>query len=213
VLPRNRAHTVCRVSGDPEQARRIVKAFMARAERIMSTDAAQREDLATMGSSLQVMVRAGAREQRIWRTHLPETELIHAAAIIRPVILQRELVHLGRVVGAIGFLTRDASDEVQRVVRVLRRSWHPNLYGERWVVMVAHPLEGQATRLTDVDIAELWFNAHVWHDDQDKQWALRYIDTDECLICGTVWMSDRILVVRAVQQLIVDLRQEGHLSA
>jgi hypothetical protein len=80
-------------------------------------------------------------------------------------------------------------------------------------VMVAHPGEGQATRLTDVDIAELWFNAHVWHDDQDKQWALRYIDTDECLICGTVWMSDRILVVRAVQQLIVDLRQEGHLSA
>lgn len=67
------------------------------------------------------------------------------------------------------------------------------------------------SRLTDVEIAELWFNAHVWHDDQDKQWTLRYISEDECLISATVWASDRVLVVRSVQQMILDFRQGGHL--
>jgi hypothetical protein len=46
----------------------------------------------------------------------------------------------------------------------------------------------------------------------DKQWALKHISEDECLISASVWVSHRILLVRAVQQLIADLRQAGHLN-
>ena len=47
----------------------------------MTTDAAQREDLATIGSTLKVLVRVGEKLQHIERTHLPEQEVIHAATL------------------------------------------------------------------------------------------------------------------------------------
>ncbi len=199
------------MGGDTEGAKRTLIAFMRRAERIMATRAAQREDLATVGSTLKVLVRVGERQHRIERSHLPVPELLEAAVMIRPVILQKEQVHLGRVVHAVGLLTLGAPAYVRDIVRAVKRSWPRLLTSERWVVMAARAGESRGSRLTDVEIAELWFNAHVWHDDQDKQWTLRYISEDECLISATVWVSDRVLVVRALQQMIVDLRQTGHL--
>lgn len=200
-----------RMGGDTEQAKQTLGAFLRRAERIMATTAAQREDLATIGSTMQVMLRVGQREQRIERSHLPEPELLEAAVMIRPVILQSEPVHLGKVTSAIRQLTQNAPASVQGLAREVKQQWFKQLSGERWVVMVAKAGEPRETRLTDVAIAELWFNAHVWHDDQEKQWALRHINRDECLISATVWVSDRVLMVRALQQLIVDWRTAGHI--
>lgn len=199
------------MGGDTEGAKGTLIAFMRRAERIMATSAAQREDLATVGSTMKVLVRVGERQHRIERSHLPVPELLEAAVMIRPVVLQKEPVHLGGVVNAVGFLTQDAPAQVRDLVRAVKRDWPRLLTSERWVVMAARAGESSGSRLTDAEIAELWFNAHVWHDDQDKQWTLRYISEDECLISATVWVSDRVLVVRALQQMIVDLRQAGHL--
>ena len=59
----------------------------------MRTAAAQREALATVGSTMNILVRVGQREHRIERTHLPEPELIQAAVMLRPVVfLQKEPV-------------------------------------------------------------------------------------------------------------------------
>lgn len=203
--------TVSCVTGDPTTARRALAAFTDRAAAIMRTTAAQREDLATVGSTMNILVRVGQREHRIERSHLPEPELLEAAVMIRPVTLQKEPVQLGKVLGAVGALMPNAPQPVLTGVRDVRREVNRLLAAERWVVMVAGPGVAEATRLTDVEIAELWFDAHVWHNDVDKQWKLRHISRDECLISASVWVSDRILVVRAVQQVIVDLRQAGHL--
>ena len=133
--------------------------------------------------------------------------------MIRPVTLQKEPVHLGKVLSAVGALTPNAPRSVLTGIREVRRQVSKLLVAERWVVMVAGPGCTESTRLTDVEIAELWFDAHVWHNDMEKQWALRNISEDERLISASVWVSDRVLIVRGVQQLLLDLRDDGHLSA
>ncbi|MCF6506591.1 hypothetical protein E9549_04085 [Blastococcus sp. MG754426] len=201
------------MAGDPDGARRTLAAFADRAAAIMRTAAAQREDLATVGSTMNILVRVGQREHRIERTHLPEPELIQAAVMLRPVVfLQKDPVQIGKVLNAVGLLLLDAPQPVRDYLRDVQRQVNKLLKAERWVVMVGGPGAPEPTRLTDVEIAELWFDAHVWHNDMDKQWALKHISEDECLISASVWVGHRILLVRAVQQLIADLRQAGHLS-
>lgn len=201
------------MTADGERARRAIAAFGERAAAVMATAAAQREDLATLGSTMKILMRLGQREHRIERSHLPELELVQAAVTIRPVMLQKEPVHLGKALSAVSQSMPTAPPGVGEWLRGVRRQVNRSLSASRWVVMVAAPGEPQATRLTDVQIAELWFDAHLWHNDLDKQWMLRHIGRDECLICATVWVSDRILIVRAVQQLIADLRAAALLAA
>lgn len=180
----------------------------------MGTAAAQREDLATVGSTMNILVRVGQREHRIERFHLPVPELIEAAVMLRPVmVLQKEPVQIGKVLTALGLLLLDAPQPVRDLVPEVRRKVNAALTGERWIVMVAGPGVDEQTRLTDVEIAEQWFDAHIWHNDLDKQWVLRHISQDECMISASAWVSHRILIVRALQQFIVDLRQSGHLGA
>lgn len=143
----------------------------------------------------------------------PVSELLEATVMIRPVTLQKEPVQLGKVLGAAGAIMPNAPRYVLTGIREVRRQVSKLLAVERWVVMVAGPGCTESTRLTDVEIAELWSDAHVWHNDMDKQWALRNISEDERLISASVWVGDRVLVVRAVQQPLVDLRDDGHLSA
>ena len=201
------------MAADPDSARRTLVAFADRASAIMRTAAAQREDLATVGSTMNILVRVGQREHRIERTHLPEPELIQAAVMLRPVVfLQKEPVQIGKVLNAVGLLLMDAPAPVRELLGEVQRQLNKLLTAERWVVMVAGPGAPEPTRLTDVEIAELWFDACIWHNDMDKQWALKHISEDECLISASVWVSHRILLVRALQQLIADLRQAGHLS-
>lgn len=197
--------------GAEDEARRTINAFIRRAERIARTDAARREDLASVGSTMKILVRMGHRQQRIERTHLPEPELIQAATVIRPVVLKREQVHFGRVVNGIRLLTLDAPSAVTELVVKVKKSWPSMLTAERWIIMVSKIGEAEQTRLTDVEVAELWFNAYVWHDDQAKQWALRHLSEEECLISASVWVSDRILLVRALQQFIGDLQEADYL--
>jgi hypothetical protein len=104
------------VGGDPHGARRTLAAFAGRAEAIMETAAAQREDLATVGSTMNILVRVGQREHRIERSHLPVPELIEAATMLRPVtVLQKEPVQIGKVVNALGLLLMDAPQPVKEL--------------------------------------------------------------------------------------------------
>jgi hypothetical protein len=111
---------------------------------------------------MKILVRVGQQEHRIERTHLPEPELIQAAVMLRPVVfLQKEPVQIGRVLNAVGLLLMDAPQPVRDHLREVRRRVNTLLTAERWVVMVAGPGAPEPTRLTDVEIAELWFDAHI----------------------------------------------------
>jgi len=200
------------VPGDLNSARGTLAAFASRAAAIMETAAAHREDLATVGSTMTILSRVGERMHRVERSHLPQPELIEAATMLRPVtVLQKEPVQIGKVLTALGLLLMDAPQPVRDLVGDVRAHVNKSLKAERWVVMVAGPGTDAPTRLNDVQIAERWFDAHVWHNDLEKQWVLRHVSRDDCLISASAWVSHRILIVRALQQLIVDLRQAGHL--
>lgn len=87
----------------------------------MATAAAQREDLATIGSTLKVMIRVGQPHQDVESSHLCEQELVHAAALLRPVTQKKESVHLGRVINAIALLVQDAPEPVRAHVKAAGR--------------------------------------------------------------------------------------------
>lgn len=194
-----------------DQARATVAAFLRRADRLMATSAAQREDLATIGTTMKVLVRLGQREQSIERSHLPVPELHEAANVLRPFVLQKERIHLGRVLGALVYLTGDAPTEVFELAKDMGKTWSKYLEAERWIYMAASADGGPDTRLTDVEIAEHWLYGEAWHNDEARLWALRRVSDSEAMICATVWVADRILMVRAIQQFIVDAQQAGHL--
>ena len=110
--------------------------------------------------------------------------------MLRPVVfLQKEPVQIGKVLNAVRLLLLDAPQPVRDHLREVQRQVNKLLKAERWVVMVAGPGAPEPTRLTDVEIAELWFDAHIWHNDMDKQWALKHISEDECLISASVWVT------------------------
>ncbi|MCW2678041.1 MAG: hypothetical protein JWR70_3081 [Modestobacter sp.] len=58
-----------------------------------------------------------------------------------------------------GQLLMDAPQPMRDLIREVRRQVNELLTAERWVVMVAGRGVTEQTRLTDVEIAELWFGA------------------------------------------------------
>lgn len=201
------AVSVTLMPADLDAAAGRVTAFLRRAERIMATPAAQRADLATIGTTMRLLASPVQGQHRIERSHLPQSELLEVAVLLRPVFAEGDDVFIGKVTTALGLLTRGGPQEFKQPVGELKKAWTALVKGWRWKVMVADA--PTATDLTDVQIAELWFNAHVWHSDMAKAWQLRHISDDEALICATVWVMDRVRLVRAAQQLIVDLRRVG----
>lgn len=198
---------------DLETAAARVTAFLRRAERIMATPAAQREDLATIGTTMRLLIAPVQGQHRIERTHLPQSEPLEVAVLLRPVFAESDDVFIGKVATALELLTRGGPREFTEPVGQLKKAWPALVKGWRWKVMVATPNAPTVTDLTDAQIAELWFNAHVWHSDMDKAWKLRHISDDEALICATVWVMDRVRLVRAAEQLILDLRRAGGLRS
>lgn len=196
---------------DDDQAKATVAAFLRRADRLMATSAAQREDLATIGTTMKVLIRLGQRQQSIERSHLPVPELHEAANVLRPFVLKKERVHFGRVLSAVVQLSRDAPADVRDLARDMKKTWSKYLDAERWVVMATDPGGGPPTELTDVQIAEHWLYGEAWHDDEDRRRALGRISDGEAKIAATVWVADRILMARAIQQFILDAREHGRM--
>jgi hypothetical protein len=193
------------VAIDATDAKARVNAFMHRAGLIMETDAARREDLATIGTTMKVMFRIDSRVSDFQRSHLPETELIAAAAIVRPITLGDEPCEVGGVMNAISLLTQGTPGLSQKV-RLVKQTMQKMLCEPRWTLFVAHDGDKQIA-LTDIQIADLWLYADVMHGNPVKQAMLKHISRDERRIAGTVWVGDRILLARGIQQMIVDLRR------
>ena len=65
--------------------------FAERAARIMRTGIAQRDDLDTLGSQVQIRVNPlDPAKFQIRRERPEEAQIVHAAAVLRPLIVQRD---------------------------------------------------------------------------------------------------------------------------
>ncbi len=192
---------------NPNGARGILDHFRRRGGSILRSAAAERQDLATIGSTMQVVFGGPGLPSRMERSHLPRAELLEAATLLRPLYFnQSDSVYVTKVASALSTLAGD-NEGLLDYTRDLRRQLPRILKSERWYLMLA--AGGLEQRFSNTEIAELWFDAEVWHSDLDKQEALRHVGEGERLICATVWVSERLLLTKALLEIIDDLENRA----
>lgn len=199
---------------DKELAWKRLRRFRSRAKRIADTDIARRADLATLGTTLQVMTRVGTPWATIFQEHPPEAEIITGATLLRPVFLKEEDVYHHNVISALGFLVRDRSPEAKKAVANCKETWKAATRSSYWAFEAAlgENLEDRMPQTWDRDIAKDWLVADIVHDDEDAQHRLRLVSETDKILAGLLWVKDGILLVRGTDQLIVDLEDKGELA-
>lgn len=201
-------------SSGRERSWNRLRHFQGRAELISDAEIAKRMDLATLGSTMKILVRVGESKVQIEREHPPISQIEQAAARLRPVFLDQEVVHHGRVMKALGYLTRNEAPEVKAVVKAVKTAWQ-GFDGQRtWAMEAGEFGENPDTtgQLWDRQIAHDWLYGYVIHNDLDAQHRIRYISPDDRMMAGLLLTKDAILLVRATQQLVVDLEGVGALN-
>lgn len=90
----------------------------------LSTRIAQREDVQTMGTTLQVIQRVGDRLSTIVQRHPPDEDVKSAATLLRPILLlQTESIYWGKVMESIGYLSQNAPEMSKDEVRRVKGAW------------------------------------------------------------------------------------------
>jgi len=102
--------------------------FMNRAERVLSSEIARREDLATVGTTMRFI---GSLSERVtsWRMEREqprEADIESAAARVRPLFLNEDPVFHGKVTTAIGGLVQGAPEEIKQAIKALKKAWRSN---------------------------------------------------------------------------------------
>lgn len=201
-------------SSEPERSWNRLRNFQGRADLISDSDIAKRLDLATLGSTMKILVRVGESKVRIEREHPPVSQIEQAAARLRPVFLPQEIVHHGKVTKALSYLTQKEAPEVKALAKAVSSAWKGFDSQRTWAMEAGKFGEKPDTtgQLWDRQIAHDWLYGYVIHNDLDAQHRIRYISPDDRMMAGLLWVKDATLLVRATQQLIVDLEDVGALN-
>jgi hypothetical protein len=190
--------------------------FMDRAERVLSSEIARREDLATVGTTMKLIgsLSEGATSWRTERDHPPEAHIESAATRVRPLFLENDSVFHGKVTTAIGGLARGAPEEIKQVIKALKKAWRSDEEGYRWSFGVGGagvaPEHGRLR--TDRQIARDFLYGKLVHADPEARQRLRFVPEDEQLLAAVVWAADATRLTQATKKLIIDLRDGGYFT-
>jgi hypothetical protein len=189
--------------------------FGERAARIMRTAIAQRDDLDTLGSQILIQInRLGPSKSQIRRERPDEEQIVHAAVVIRPLILQGDPVYHGKVMKALGLLATDATEQWRTQVTNEREAWRQIMTVARWTLQVgATNGEWQTEMRSDRAIAMDWLYADVVHADVQRQEAIKHIPEEDRLMAGLLLVRDGVVYTRSSQNLIRALKEAGALAA
>lgn len=188
--------------------------FRDRAERVLSSRIAQREDLATIGSTMQLLLSAQQGRHQISFEYPPIEDIESAAARIRPLFLERDPVFHGKVANAISGLAQGAPDEQRAVIKVCKKAWVAHEGSSRWQ-MISSRVEGPPLMdrmRTDREIARDFIYGDLVHADAEARARLRHIPMEDRLLATTTWITDAIRLAEATRRLIIDLTDAGSLS-
>lgn len=155
-----------------------VEAFVLRARRVREHSLARDPDalaaLITPSWQLTFSDDGGPAE---FRRSLPEEEAVESlSARVRPLILQDDPVHYGKLLNALGYLLRNdpPDDEARLFVGHLRKQW--NRIDSRSEEIGAYrmevgPADGSAPPViaSDNTLAFAWFYGDVVHADPDRR--------------------------------------------
>lgn len=191
-----------------------VEAFRDRAERILRCQIAQREDLATIGTTLQVVLLLdGSGMSRLERQRPTDMEIDQAAALCRPLFLEQDSVSHLKVTKAISGLVhegRTASPGQAELLKALRKAWQDHEGAWRWKVGSSRDNSPGAQELrTDRQIARDFLYGDLVHADADARRRLRLVPEDERFVAAGVWATDAVRLVQATKRLIIDFEAAG----
>ena len=180
----------------------------------MRTDIARRPDLDMVGRQIHLRISPDRDSQVQVRRDRPEdAHIVHAAAVLRPLILQGDPVYHGTLFKALGYLTRDATAPWPEHVRNQRRAWHLLTTQSYWSMQVGDVDHGWTTEMrTDRQIAMDWLYADVVHADQAHQDAIRHIPEQDRLLAGTLLVRDGIVLTDSTTKLIGALEAASALT-
>ncbi|QXG77484.1 hypothetical protein KUM42_08265 [Modestobacter sp. L9-4] len=190
--------------------------FLDRAERVLSSEIARREDLATVGTTMKLIasVLDGAVRWSIQRQVPREADIESAATRVRPLFLQDDPVFYGKVTNAIGGLARSAGNEHKATIKALKEAWRTFDKSYRWAVAVSKEPNFTAGQFrNDRQIARDFLYGDLVHADADARQRLANISPEERLLAAVVWVADATRLTLATKQLIVDLTDAGALAA
>ena len=196
------------------QAWTTLDRFAERAARIMRTSIAQRDDLDTLGSQILIRInRLGPSKSQIRQERPEEEQIVHAAAVLRPLILQGDPVHHGKVMKALGLLAMGATEQWRTHVSNEREAWKQITTVTRWNLQVgATNGEWQTETRSDRAIAMDWLYADVVHADVQRQEAIKHIPEEDRLMAGLLLVRDGVVYTRSSQNLIRALKEAGALA-
>jgi hypothetical protein len=191
-----------------------LRQFQDRAAIVMESDLARRADMATLGTTVTVLldVDGSPGAGRLLRERPPLAELDQAASRLRPIFLEQEEVHHAKVTKSLGMLATGTPDETRAVIKELRKAWQ-TLPGSMYysVGSARGPaVEGTVMR-TDRQIALDYLYGELVHADRERIERLKFLPEGEKYIAALLWTKDGLLLTRATQQLITDLEADGAL--
>lgn len=187
--------------------------FQYRAAMVLDLRIAKREDLATIGTQMQVLVASQQGRHRISMDYPPEDDIELAATRIRPLFNQDDPVYHGHVMKGIGYLAQAAPQPQRDFIKLGRKAWAAHDRSTRWSLAVSEGGHDFSKMRTDREIARDFIYADLVHADAEARARLRLIPRSERLLAATTWVTDAIKLTEVTRRLIIDLTDAGCLAA
>jgi hypothetical protein len=171
------------------------------------------EDLATLGTSLRVLAAVGHPGMtRIEQSRPKTSQIREAAAVLRPIMLDRDYVNHNNVMASIRHLTQSASATAKSNVEAVRTGWQRFPKSPYWSMAGIDQSTGVSMGYqNDRQIAEAWLYADLVHADPVRAHEIRLVPEEQRLVAATLWVKDAILLTRATQMLLIDLEDASEI--
>ena len=188
--------------------------FMGRADRVLNSSIARRQDLATVGTTLNLIASLsdGETSWQISYSNPPEADIESAAVRVRPLFLDQDPVHYGRVTNAMAGLAQSAPQRERDLIKVLKKAWRCHDEGYRWAMTSSGDAGGSGVWRNDREIARDFLYGELVHADVDARRRLRHVPESARLQAAVVWVADSIRLTQATKQLCVDLIDGGYFT-
>jgi hypothetical protein len=150
----------------------------------------------------------GSGEVRDVKVNLaPEAEVEQAIARMRPVLLQGDDIHWGRVVSGIKLLAVNADDARSRI-RMLEEAWKgfPPTY---LTMFSSNRATGEEYTGSDRELAMDWIYAEFIHADASRAESIAPTSSEMRRHATTLFAKDAVQYVVATSRVIRELEEEG----
>lgn len=140
-----------------EQEWKVLRLFCDKGKRLATTKLFSED-----GAEIKAEIRY-EQDKGVWfESELPpEEEIAEFLMAFRFFYLQKERIHFPKILGLIGKHTDN--QEVRKALKQFGRQWNDSLFGK----VMNIKLNGRP--ITSSLLLDLWFNAHYFHTDEEKE--------------------------------------------